>query len=251
MTRFRNAVVALGFVLAVSAPARADDADDARKIVEKAVKAHGGQDKLEKLPGIAVTFKGMFHGMGEGIPMSGTVSTQGPDKVRVEVEVEAGGQKIAIVNVFAGDKGWNKVIDATKEMDKDEVAEAKEQAFAGWVATLAPLKDKQFKLALLGESEIEKEAALGVKVSSKGHRDVDLYFSKKTGLLVKWETTVKEEGSGKEVTQEAFLSDYKDVQGTKQAYKFVIKQSGKLFMEGEASEIQMSDKLDASLFEKP
>jgi hypothetical protein len=250
MTRFRNSVLAIGFVLAVSAPARAEEAD-ARKIIEKAVKAHGGQEKLDKLPGIVVKFKGTFHGMGEGIAMSGEISTQGPDKVRVDVEVEAGGQKIPIVNVLAGDKGWNKIAKDTTEMGKDEVAEANEQAFAGWVATLAPLKDKQFKLATIGESEIEKEPALGVKVSSKGHRDVDLYFSKKTGLLVKWETIVKEEGTGKEVTQEAFVSEYKEVQGTKQAYKFVIKQSGKLFMEGEASEIQLSEKLDASLFEKP
>lgn len=245
------AVATLGFVLAVSAPARADDAADARKIIEKAVQAQGGQDKLAKLPGIVIKFKGTFHGMGEGIPMSGTVSTQGPDKVRADIEVETGGQKIVIVNVLAGDKGWNKIINETKEMDKDEIAEGNEQAYAGWVATLAPLTDKQFKLALLGESEIEKEAAVGVKVSSKGHRDIDLYFSKKTGLLVKWETIVKEEGSDKEVTQESFASDYKDVQGTKQSHKFVVKRSGKLFLEGEASEIQLSEKLDASLFEKP
>jgi hypothetical protein len=92
---------------------------------------------------------------------------------------------------------------------------------------------------------------VGVKVSSKGHRDVDLYFSKKTGLLVKWETIVKEDGSDKEVTQESFASDYKDVQGTKQAYKFVVKRAGKLFVEGEATSIEMFDKLDANLFEKP
>ena len=245
------AVAALGFVLAVSVPARADDAADARKIVDKAVQAQGGQDKLAKLPGIVVKFKGTFHGMGEGIPMSGTVSTQGPDKVRADIEVEAGGQKIVIVNVLAGDKGWNKIINETKEMSKDEIAEGNEQAYAGWVATLAPLTDKRFKLALIGESEIEKEPALGVKVSSKGHRDVDLYFSKKTGLLVKWETIVKEEGSDKEVTQETFVSDYKDVQGTKQAYKFVVKRASKLFLEGEATDIELFDKLDANTFEKP
>ena len=140
-----------GFALAVAPPARADDAADARALVEKAVKAHGGQDKLDKLPGLTVKFKGTFHGMGEGIPITGEVSTQGPDKQRIEIEVEAGGQKIPIVIVVAGDKGWTKIVKELKEFDKDELAEAKEQAFAGWVATLAPLKDKQFKLATTGE----------------------------------------------------------------------------------------------------
>src|SRR6266511_1945200 len=140
MKQFRYAVVAVGFVFAVGAPARADDAADARVIIAKAVKAHGGQDKLDKLPGISVKFKGTFHGAGEGIPMSGEVSAQGPDRQRIDIEVEAGGQKIAK--------------DVT-EMDKDKLAEAKEQAYAGWVATLAPLKDKQFKLGTIGEIKIE------------------------------------------------------------------------------------------------
>jgi outer membrane lipoprotein-sorting protein len=251
MAQFRFAVLAVGFVFAAAVPARADDAADARAIVEKAVKAHGGQEKLDKLPASTVAFKGTFHGMGEGIPLTGEVSVQGPDKQRVEMEIEAGGQKFPIVIILAGDKGWTKIGKDTTEFDKEQLAEANEQAYASWVATLAPLKGKQFKLATAGESEVEKEAALGVTVSSKGHRDVTLYFSKKTGLLVKWETTVKEEGSGKEVTQESFASEYKEVQGTQQAYKFVVKRSGKLHVEGEATKIELFEKLDASLFEKP
>jgi hypothetical protein len=117
--------------------------------------------------------------------------------------------------------------------------------------TPRPLKDKQFKLATIGEIKVEKRTALGVKVSSKGHRDVDLYFDKETGLLVKTEHIAKDDMSGQEVTEESFPSDYKDVQGTKQPMKFVVKRSGKLFMDGEATEVKMYEKLDASLFEKP
>jgi hypothetical protein len=251
MTTFRFAVAAVGFALA-TAPARADDAADARALVEKAVKAHGGQDKLDKLPGIAVTFKGTFHGMGDGIPMTGTVSSQGTDKQRIEMEIEAGGQKFPIVIVVAGDKGWAKIGKDVTETDKEKLAEAKEHTYAAWVATLAPLKDKKtFTLATTGEIKIEKRPALGVKVSSKGRRDVDLYFDKETGLLVKAESRVKDETSGQEVSEESFPSDYKDVQGTKQAHKFVVKRNGKLFMEGEATKVELSEKLDASTFAKP
>ena len=92
---------------------------------------------------------------------------------------------------------------------------------------------------------------MGVKVSSKGHRDVDLYFDKETGLLVKTEGRVKDDMSGQEVTEESFHSEYKEVQGTKQAHKFVVKRNGKLFMEGEATGVELSEKLDASTFAKP
>jgi hypothetical protein len=251
MSQFRFAVLAVGFVVAGAVPARADDAADAKAIIEKAVKAHGGQEKLDKLPAHIIKFKGTSHATGEGVAVTGEVSSQGADKLRIDIEVDVNGQKFPVVILFVGDKGWTKLGKDTTEFDKDQVAESKEQAFAGWVETLAPLKDKQFKLATIGESEVEKETVLGVKVSSKGHRDVDLYFSKKTGLLMKSETIVKEEGSGKEVTQESFFSDYKEVQGIQQAHKFVVKRAGKLFMEGEATKIELFDKLDASLFEKP
>lgn len=251
MTRFLTAALAAGIVLAVGGPARADDEADARKIVEKAVKAHGGQDKLDKFAGSTIKFKGKFHGIGEGLPMAGEVSSQGSDKLRIDIEIEADGQKIPIVNVIAGDKGWAKVAKDTTELNEEQLAEAKEQAFSGWITTLAPLKDKQFKLATLGEIKVDKRAAVGVKVSSKGHRDVELYFDKETGLLVKSEHRVKDEMSGQEVSEESFPSDYKEVQGTKQAHTFLVKRAGKLYMEGEASEIKLYDKLDASTFEKP
>lgn len=251
MTHVRHAVLALGLVVGVSAPSRADDAADARALVEKAVKAHGGQDTLDKFAGQVLKFKGTFHGMGQAIPMTGEVASQGAGKQKIDVEVEAGGQKFQVGFVLSGDRGWAKIGNETREMTKDELAEAKEQAHAGWVATLAPLKDRRFTLAAVGEIQVDKRPARGVKVTSKGHRDVDLYFDKESGLLVKIEARVKDEGSGQEVTEETFPGDYKDVQGTKQAMKFTVKRDGKLYMEGEATEVQLAEKLDDNLFAKP
>jgi hypothetical protein len=251
MSRFRFAVLAIGFVLGGAVPARADDAADARKLVEKAVKAHGGQDKLDKVPGSTVKFKGTFHGMGDGIPITGEVSTQGADRQRVDMEVEAGGQKFPILIVFAGDKGWTKILKEVKEFDKDELAEAKESGYAAWVTTLAPLKDDRFTLSTTGEIKVDNRPALGVKVKSKDRRDVDLYFDKETGLLVKTEHRARDAATGQEVTEEYFPSEYKEVEGTKQAMKFTVKRDGKLFLEGEITDVQLSEKLDASLFEKP
>jgi hypothetical protein len=250
MTQSRCALLAFGFFLA-TVPAEADDAADARALVEKAVKAQGGQEKLEKFAAHTSKFKGTFHGMGQAIPMTGEISSQGADRFKMEAEVEAGGMKFRFVSVLAGDKGWVRVGDATTEMDKDQLAEAEEQAYAGWVGTLAPLKDKEFTLAAIGEAKVNDKPALGVKVSRKGRRDVDLYFDKETGLLVKTETRVKDEGSGQEVTEENYPGEYKEVQGTKQPTKFTVKRDGKLWVEGEATEQQLAEKLDDGVFAKP
>ncbi|MCI0704566.1 MAG: hypothetical protein L0241_26215 [Planctomycetia bacterium] len=243
------ACVAFGLVLAVAAPVRADDAADAKAIIDKAIKAHGGE-KLAKLPAFVASMKGKVHVMEQAIDFTGEVSSFGPEKQKVDIEVEVAGMKFRVIEVRNGDKGWIRMDNNTKEMDKDKFEEAKEQGYAGWVTTLIPLKDKQFKLATVGEIEIDKRKAVGVKVSSKGHRDIDLYFDKETGLLVKTETRAKDD-AGVEANQETFYSDYKDVKGTKQAMKFVIKRDSKLFLEGEATEYTLLEKLDDSVFDKP
>jgi hypothetical protein len=236
--------------MAVPFSARADDAADARALVDKAVKAQGGAE-LAKFSAITVRMKGTVQVMGQAVAFTGEAIGSGPDRQKVDLEVEAGGQKFRVVHVLNGNKGWTRVGDETKALDKDELAEAKEQAHAGWVATLVPLKDKTFTLATVGEIKVDGRAAAGVKVSHKGRRDVDLYFDKETGLLVKSETRVKDEGSGQEVTEETVYSDYKEVQGTRQAMKFTAKRDGKAYIDGEAISYELAEKPAASAFDKP
>jgi hypothetical protein len=254
MSGARHLALAVGFVIAVGAPARADEADAkaARALVDQAIKAHGGAEAISKFGASTAKFKGTFHGMGMNLPMTGDLFANGPDQFKVDITVEAGGMTIPIVNVIDGDKGWAKVADQVVELNPDQLAEARDQAYAGWVVTLAPLvKGKDFTLATAGEVLVDDKPALGVKVSSKGRGDVTLYFDKASHLLVKYESRVKDEGTGQEVTEEAFPTDYKEVQGTKQAMKFKTLRDGKLYLEGEMTEITLSDKLDAGTFAKP
>src|SRR5215218_1425378 len=152
MRLHRFAVLTVGLVLA-AAPARADDAA-AKAIVEKALKAHGGADTIAKFPAVTLSFKGTFHGMGQEIPMTGQVTSQGPDQIKMDMEVEAGGQKFRIVNVIDKDKGWARIGDNVMDLDKDKLTEAVEQTHAGWAATLVPLSDKSFTLATTGEVKV-------------------------------------------------------------------------------------------------
>lgn len=253
MRHIPYSALALGFALATIVPARADDdAKTARALVDKAVTAHGGAETLAKYPGAVLTFKGTFHGMGMEVPMAGEIATQRADRIRVKVEVEAGGQKFTFASVLAGNKGWQRLGDNTTDLDKDAVAELVEQAHAGWIASLAPLTAaKGLSLATTGEQVVDEKKAVGVRVSAKGRRDVVLYFDAATHLLVKSEHRVKDDATGQEVTEENFPSAYKEVRGTKQAMKFTTKRDGKLHVAGEISDYQLSEKLDDSTFAKP
>src|SRR5947209_137181 len=157
---------------------RADDQKATRAVIDKAIKAVGGAANLAKYQGMVWKDKGTYYGMGDGVPYSGTYAVQMPDKMRMEVEG-------AFIIVLNGDKGWIQMNGETNALTKDQLAEQQEEQYSGWVTSLVALKDKGFTLTPLGESKVEGDAAVGIKVSHKGHRDVELYFSKKSGLVVK------------------------------------------------------------------
>ena len=249
MRIYKFALLAVGVVFLARMPLRA--ADEVGAIIDKSIKARGGEEKLAKLKAVTIRFKGTVQAMGMAIPFSGEVVVQGRNQTRTALDVEVNGQKITIVNVLNGDKGWNKVNDATTDMTADQLTEAKEGARHNFVTMLVPLKNKAFTLASLGEVKVENRPAFGVRVSSKGHRDINLYFDKETYLLVKTDTRAKDEESGMEVNQETFYSDFKEIDGIKEFMKVVVKKDGKPFVEGTVQETKREEKLDDSIFAKP
>jgi hypothetical protein len=242
----KTGCLVVAVALVVAGLSRADDRSEAMALIDKAIKAAGGEAKLAKFNAQTWTEKGTYYGMGNGLPYTGHYAIQRPDKFSMEIE---GVFKI----VLNGDKGWIKSGDgATMDMTKEQLAEQKEEQYTGWVASLLPLKDKGYTLAPLAEIKVDSRPAVGVKVAHEGHRDVKLYFDKETALLAKSEQTAKDlEQGGKEVNQEAFYSNYKEVEGAQIPMKIVIKRDGKLFVEAENLDVKPAGKLDDKVFAKP
>jgi hypothetical protein len=221
-----------------------------RKLLAKAIEAQGGEAKLAKLNASHRKGGGKFYGLGgDGVPVTIEMTLQGATQQRFMIEV----MNIKLLKVVNGDKGWIKLNnDKPSAMSKEDLTEEKEQMFGVWVTTLVPLKDKAFKLAPLGEVKVGDRAAIGIRVSRAGHRDVSLFFDKANHLLLKSEMMVKNMGGDdKEVLQEMLYSDYKEVEGVKQAMKLSAKRDGKRYAEGEITEIDLKEKLDNSTFGPP
>lgn len=175
-----------------------------------------------------------------------------PSQMWVEATVEIQGMTFNFYQGIDGDKGWQKMQNKVADMDKETLAETKKQMYAHDVMTLLPLKDKVTTLMSLGEAKVGEQAAVGILVARKDHRDVSLFFDKKTGLLLKSETRTKDvQGGGQEYTVESVFGDYKEVEGVQYAQKVTVKRDGKLFIEGENTEVTVQEKIDAATFAKP
>jgi outer membrane lipoprotein-sorting protein len=186
------------------------------------------------------------------VDYTGDISSQVPDRLRFEMALTVMGTDLKIAQVFRGDKGWVAVNGMVMDMTKEQLAEMKEQMYVSSLTRLVKLRDKEYKLSPLGEAKVEGKDAVGIRVEHKDHRDVSLYFDKKDGLLLKTETRAKDPMAGdKEFTAETFYGDYKKVDGTPVAHKITVKRDGKPFVESEASDVKLAEKLDDSTFEKP
>src|SRR5256885_11807548 len=121
MTRYIGTLLAAALVAGATSQLQADD-KDAAAILDKAIKAIGGEEKLSKINAATWTAKGTVSVMDNDSEVTTHTSIQGADHFRQEFEGEFGGNRVKGITVLAGDKGWRKFADMKIEMDKDAVA---------------------------------------------------------------------------------------------------------------------------------
>lgn len=231
--------------------ARSGAADEPASILDKAIKVAGGEAKLAKLQAVSLKGKGTYNADGQKIPFTVSWWSQGADKSRQIIEMEAKGARSQETWVLNGAQGWFKRGPAVEAgaMKKDELEETREEAYFNWITLLAPIKGKDFKRTPLDEVKMDGRTLVGLTVSRKGNRDVKLYFDKETGLLAKSERKVKEDGA--DVVEEMYFAGYKDIDGVKMAMRLTTRRDGKLNAEFDITEAKLQEKLDDKLFTKP
>jgi hypothetical protein len=235
--------------LVVPPSLRADD--ESRAVVEKAAAAHGGKETLAKLGAVRMTTKGTVMINGAAARFSAETSRQLPDRSKVSIQLEIGDVKLLFVQVQNGKMAWSSVEGETEELKDERLAEQQARTHQFQVQSLAPLlRDKDYMLSALGEIKVNERPALGVRATRKGQADINLYFDKENGLLVKSERRGLDL-SQKEVNVETYYSDYKDVDGLKQPARLLTHHDGKVYMEAEVSELRFEEAIDAGEFAKP
>jgi hypothetical protein len=242
-------VLAVGLVLGTG-PTQADEQADAKALLDKAMKAMGGQVKLAKLN--TVSAKGRLSGSpdGEEIAVNFDGTWQGMSQYRAEFEVQVGGNNFKGALVVNGDKGWLKKGDNTEDAPDGVATFIQNVFYAGRMPQLLPaFTDKAYKLTPTGEVQVGTQAALGLSISHNDRKDVSLFFDKDKGLPIKSEIRLADP-KGKEITMEYLYSDYKDYGGVKLCSKIALKLDDKDFTI-ELSDLKAVDKVDDSQFDRP
>jgi hypothetical protein len=248
MKRFFGATCVAVFVFGLARFAAADGDKDALAILDKAIKALCGEDKLKMVKAATWKTKGTITFADNDNPFTSQTTVQGLDHIRREFEGEFGGNKIMGVTVVNGDKGWRQFGDNKMDLDAEAVANEKRTLYLQVVpTTILPLRGKGFKVLAAGEEKVDDKAAVLIKATGPDGKDFQLYFDKASGLPVKQVARVV--GFMKdEYTQETTFANYKVIDGFKRATKIVSKRDGEKFMDQEITEFKILTKVDPKTF---
>lgn len=238
-------------VLVLLAAGGARAADDAQAVLDRAIKAYGGPDRLAKMKAVETRSKGTVEVAG-GLGFTEETQVQAPAQFKSVTQLDVNGQTVTVTTVFNKDKGWVQAAGQTKELEGKALDEVKELVYLMGMGRLTPLKDaKKYEVSLVGEDKVEGKPVVGIRVASKGHKDINLYFSKETGLLAKITRPALDLMTGQEIQEERIIKEYQKVDGIPTPKKALINRDGKKFMEVEIEEVKHLEPLDDSTFAKP
>jgi outer membrane lipoprotein-sorting protein len=238
-------IKAFWLVIFVFLPAAAG-AQTADEIVNKALVARGGVEKIKAVHSERITGRIAFTGEMEG---TFVLELKRPRKMRLEIDL--GGQKA--IRVYDGKSaGWtinpfaeNKDVQPMSEEELKGISE--ESDFDG---PLVDYKAKGSQIELIGKEQFDDKPVYRLKLTNK-NGDVRFYiFDASTFVLMKWEGIRKIED--KEFSWESIFSDYRDVQGLK--YPFQIDQGSpgtEIKQNLVTDKIEIDPQINDSRFAKP
>jgi hypothetical protein len=220
-----------------------------REVIQRSIKAHGGEEKLARITCDKVRVQGVLHVGDDDVPFVAVTYVQLPSQFKNTVDLTVNESKITLVQILNGEK-----TQVTKDGQPQKVTDAMDREMRETIhleraVRLVPLlTDKAFQMTMLEESKVNNQPVSGVKVSMKGHKDLRLYFDKETNLLVKTEHGFDDK-DGREVKQEEYYGAFKDLGGGfKRPTRVTAYRDGKKIMDAQLLEVTYLEKIPESEF---
>lgn len=186
-----------------------------RQLIEQALAAKGGADRLRAIKTMTVRAKGEVAVQGRTLAASFARHFVAPDRLRMDIELDIGGAKAQVITVLDRDKAWNQQPGQAPLMLPDEaVIEFRKQLWRDHEQVLLHALDEGALLEALGPASVEGETFDAVRVTrANPDTAVILYLDQKTHLLRRLVYT--EQG----VQGTESFADYRSIKGIQVAHQ--------------------------------
>jgi hypothetical protein len=219
-------------------------------ILDKAIKAHGGKETLEKFPCVRLKMRVILPGHSP-TPKEWDWLFAAPDRLKeVRESYYMNRRRDSVWIVDAGEVF--KLQDGIRPQPVSaKLAEAfQDDAHLMQVLRLVPLKDKQFELTKTADIKVEGKPALGLRVHTKGQHDLTLFFDAETGLLVKIQRRVMDTSTLKVVAEERIYQKYQKQDGIPFASAISVTHDGLRDVQIEIIEAKFMQKVEDAEFRR-
>lgn len=225
--------------------------ETARDVIEKAIAAHGGQERLAAVRADKVKLRGTLHAGGSALPFTNELALQLPGQLKSVVTLTETNRTHTVVHLLDNDRATILLDGQPQPVGSAHLTQLRQTLQLEQALRLVPLlNDPAFTLHLLPEVRYNDQVYVGVRVAGRGQRDLKLFFDRASGLLVKAEHALDGPG-GKDVLQEAFYGDYRDLGGYRRPCKVVVLRDGKKVMEAVLLEARRLERIDPIEFTRP
>lgn len=238
------------FVASMEPPAKA------RELLNKAIRAHGGTEVLEKLCTATWKGRGLLYREGkedQPLPFFGEWSAVLPDKYRYTYAFKAGGGRFPVTTGLMSDKGWMQMRpnSAADDLPEKNLKAIQEDAHAWYVMRLVPLLTGDYQLTTLPKTQRDNRSIIGLKADRKGYRSIYLFFDLQKNYLTYMDRKVLDSESGKEVMQETSYLNFKQMGEATLPQSITIHKGKKLTMELEIDSVTPQKEFSEKVFQKP
>jgi hypothetical protein len=227
--------------------------EKAQAVVQKAVAAHGGEERLGRLHRARVAYRmqGSFDAMPmlTNVDINVTETYELPARMRKELRGHAGGREVDLGWVLGSKQSWYQ--EKGNELRTLAPVETAEREFRPFMMLDDLRRARDLKWSIVDDSSKARPGTVAVRCTGPGREARIYYFDEKTGLLAGSKDRQFVRGLDREALKEARLSGYKEESGLMLYRRIISYQDGKQTSVISIDEIQLLDKIDDNAFLPP
>lgn len=246
-----RSVALLLLAFALSAHEQPEPQDKALAVIERAMKAHGGADRIKQLrvAEVKYTMRGTMPFLGNPGDVDVTIEEtyQLPLQIKKVINGKENGKEFSLAWAINGEKWWYVGKDG-KTVVRDEKKDVEGQ-HRPFIALEYLVNHREFEWSEVSEKD-GKLTALRAKSEDEDF-DYVFRFDKTNGLLVGLASKRVLPKATKETDVEWRLEEYKEIGGVKLPMKHTVYHDGKKACEIHVKQVRFFEKLDERVFVAP
>jgi len=231
-------------------PPTAAEREEALRRLDKAIAAHGGNNRLNRLRSMTMEMKGMLQPAPDlRLPAEQRLTIQFPGRLRLATDLtkDSGRERVELA-IYPGG-GWHKGQGLVEDMPGPQLADTQRELFVQWLMTLLPVRNEQFELRPLPDSKVYDRVLTGISVRRTDQPTVQLYFNKDSGLLTRVVVPRWEEAGQKQL-REILITDHKKTDNITLPAALTESRGNNPFLSWVSIDYRF-DEIDAKFFDKP